>query len=136
MQRFMMSVSESMFEDLEHERQLRRLETVQEVIRQIVGDYLRQREPLPQTAVVANVVPIQREPSQQQVQITTESGDVRTVNLPHLIEVNKLEPKSLYRGSVAGGTWTCPKCKTVNSVKNKKCHKCKTPFRDSFWKTK
>ena len=47
MKRFMMSVSDEMFEDLEKERKARRLETVQEVTRQLVADYLRQRTTVP-----------------------------------------------------------------------------------------
>ena len=43
MQRFMMSVSEEMFNELEKERKLRRLETVQEVARQMISDYLKNR---------------------------------------------------------------------------------------------
>ncbi len=39
----MMSVSDEMFDELEQERKARRLETVQEVTRQIVSDYLRQK---------------------------------------------------------------------------------------------
>ncbi|MCL5949754.1 MAG: hypothetical protein M1490_04685 [Candidatus Bathyarchaeota archaeon] len=48
MKRFMMSVSDEMFEELEQERKDRRLETIQEVNRQIIGDYLRERNPVPQ----------------------------------------------------------------------------------------
>jgi len=44
MQRFMMSVSEEMHAELETERKLRRLETVQEVARQIISDYLKSRD--------------------------------------------------------------------------------------------
>ena len=43
MKRFMMSVSDEMYVELESERRLRRLENVQEVTRQIVADYLRQK---------------------------------------------------------------------------------------------
>jgi metal-responsive CopG/Arc/MetJ family transcriptional regulator len=43
MKRYMMSVSDEMYQDLEKERKDRRLETVQEVTRQIVSDYLRQK---------------------------------------------------------------------------------------------
>jgi len=43
MQRFMMSVSEEMYAELEKERKLRRLETVQEVARQMISDYLKNR---------------------------------------------------------------------------------------------
>ena len=43
MKRFMMSVSDEMHDELEKERKVRRLETVQEVTRQIVSDYLRAR---------------------------------------------------------------------------------------------
>jgi metal-responsive CopG/Arc/MetJ family transcriptional regulator len=43
MERFMMSVSEEMYQELEKERKLRRLETVQEAARQIIGDYLKNR---------------------------------------------------------------------------------------------
>jgi hypothetical protein len=39
----MMSVSEEMFSELEKERKLRRLETMQEVARQIIADYLKAR---------------------------------------------------------------------------------------------
>ena len=39
-----MSVSDEMYADLEKERKARRLETVQEVTRQIVADYLRQSD--------------------------------------------------------------------------------------------
>jgi len=39
----MMSVSEEMHKELEAERKLRRLETVQEVARQIIADYLKNR---------------------------------------------------------------------------------------------
>ncbi|MGA2682213.1 MAG: hypothetical protein ABSF44_10500 [Candidatus Bathyarchaeia archaeon] len=44
MKRFMMSVSDEMHAELEKERKERRLETVQEVTRQIVADYLRKKE--------------------------------------------------------------------------------------------
>jgi len=44
MKRYMMSVSNEMYEDLEKERKTRRLETVQEVTRQIIADYLRKKE--------------------------------------------------------------------------------------------
>lgn len=47
MQRFMMSVSDEMFTDLEAERKARRLDNVQEVMRQIVSDYLRTRNSVP-----------------------------------------------------------------------------------------
>ena len=47
MKRYMMSVSDPMYDDLERERTARRLETVQEVTRQIVADYLRQRNTVP-----------------------------------------------------------------------------------------
>lgn len=47
MKRYMMSVSDEMFDDLEKERKIRRLETVQEVTRQIVSDYLRQKNIVP-----------------------------------------------------------------------------------------
>ena len=40
-----MSVSDEMYFDLEKERKARRLETVQEVTRQIVSDYLRETAP-------------------------------------------------------------------------------------------
>jgi hypothetical protein len=43
MKRFMMSVSDEMHDELEKERKVRRLETVQEVTRNIVSDYLRQK---------------------------------------------------------------------------------------------
>ena len=43
MKRFMMSISEEMHQELEQERKLRRLETVQEVARQIISDYLKGR---------------------------------------------------------------------------------------------
>jgi metal-responsive CopG/Arc/MetJ family transcriptional regulator len=43
MKRFMMSISDEMHDELEKERKVRRLETVQEVTRQIVSDYLRQK---------------------------------------------------------------------------------------------
>ena len=43
MKRFMMSVSDEMHDELEKERKVRRLETMQEVTRQIVSDYLRQK---------------------------------------------------------------------------------------------
>ena len=43
MKRFMMSVSEEMHNELENERKLRLLETVQEVARQIISDYLKNR---------------------------------------------------------------------------------------------
>ena len=43
MKRFMMSVSEEMYVELERERKARKLETVQEVTRQMVSDYIRQR---------------------------------------------------------------------------------------------
>jgi hypothetical protein len=39
----MMSVSEEMHQELEKERKLRRLETIQEVARQIIADYLETR---------------------------------------------------------------------------------------------
>lgn len=41
MKRFMMSVSDEMMQELEKERKLRKLETIQEVTRQIIADYLR-----------------------------------------------------------------------------------------------
>ncbi len=41
MQRFMMSVSDEMHQELEKERNIRCLETIQEVTRQIIADYLR-----------------------------------------------------------------------------------------------
>jgi metal-responsive CopG/Arc/MetJ family transcriptional regulator len=44
MKRFMMSVSDKMFDELERERNSRRLETVQEVTRQLVADYLRRKD--------------------------------------------------------------------------------------------
>jgi metal-responsive CopG/Arc/MetJ family transcriptional regulator len=44
MKRFMMSVSDKMFDELERERKARRLETVQEVTRQLVADYLRRKD--------------------------------------------------------------------------------------------
>lgn len=47
MKRFMMSVSDEMFEELEKERKARRLETIQEVNRQILADYLRERNTVP-----------------------------------------------------------------------------------------
>ena len=47
MKRFMMSVSDEMYDDLEKERKARRLETIQEVNRQILADYLRQRNSVP-----------------------------------------------------------------------------------------
>lgn len=47
MKRFMMSVSDEMYDDLEKERKARRLETIQEVNRQILADYLRQRNLVP-----------------------------------------------------------------------------------------
>jgi metal-responsive CopG/Arc/MetJ family transcriptional regulator len=40
MKRFMMSVSDEMMRDLEEERKARRLETIQEVVRQIIADHL------------------------------------------------------------------------------------------------
>lgn len=43
MKRFQMSVSESMYNELEKEKDARRLDNVQEVIRQILSDYLRHR---------------------------------------------------------------------------------------------
>lgn len=43
MKRYMMSVSDEMYNELENERKARRLETVQEVTRQIISDYLRQK---------------------------------------------------------------------------------------------
>jgi metal-responsive CopG/Arc/MetJ family transcriptional regulator len=43
MQRFMMSVSDEMLQELEKERKLRRVDTVQEVARQIISDYLKAR---------------------------------------------------------------------------------------------
>ena len=39
----MMSVSEEMHQELELERKIRRLATVQEVARQIISDYLKDR---------------------------------------------------------------------------------------------
>lgn len=47
MKRFMMSVSDEMYDDLEKERKARRLETIQEVNRQLLADYLRQRNSVP-----------------------------------------------------------------------------------------
>jgi hypothetical protein len=47
MKRYMMSVSDPMYEELEGERKARCLETVQDVTRQIVADYLRQRNTVP-----------------------------------------------------------------------------------------
>jgi hypothetical protein len=49
MKRYMMSVSDEMHDELEKERKARKLETVQEVTRQIVSDYLRQRNIVPKT---------------------------------------------------------------------------------------
>ncbi|MGD0071875.1 MAG: hypothetical protein ABSB71_09990 [Candidatus Bathyarchaeia archaeon] len=49
MKRYMMSVSDEMHDELEKERKARKLETVQEVTRQIVSDYLRQRNTVPKT---------------------------------------------------------------------------------------
>jgi hypothetical protein len=43
MKRFMMSVSDEMHDELEKERKVRRLETVQEVTQKIISDYLRQK---------------------------------------------------------------------------------------------
>ena len=43
MKRYMMSVSDEMMEELEKERKMRRLETIQEVTRQIIADYLKRR---------------------------------------------------------------------------------------------
>lgn len=51
MKRFMMSVSDEMYDELEKERKTRKLETVQEVNRQIVSDYLRQRNTFPKTSL-------------------------------------------------------------------------------------
>jgi len=42
-----MSVSDEMMEELEKERKVRRLETIQEVTRQIIADYLRNRNSVP-----------------------------------------------------------------------------------------
>ena len=39
----MMSVSDEMYDELENERQIRKLETIQEVNRQIIADYLRSK---------------------------------------------------------------------------------------------
>lgn len=39
----MMSVSEEMHQELEQERRVRRLDTIQEVARQIISDYLKNR---------------------------------------------------------------------------------------------
>jgi len=43
MKGFYMSVSAKMLEELEKEKEVRRLESIQEVIRQILSDYLRHR---------------------------------------------------------------------------------------------
>jgi hypothetical protein len=43
LQRFVISVSEAMLQELEKERKPRRLETVQEVAQQIISDYLKAR---------------------------------------------------------------------------------------------
>ncbi len=43
LQRFIMSVNEDMLRELEKERKLRRLKTVQEVAQQIMSDYLKAR---------------------------------------------------------------------------------------------
>ena len=47
MKRYTLSVSDEMFNELEKERKARRLETVQEVTRQIISDYIRQKNTLP-----------------------------------------------------------------------------------------
>ncbi len=44
MRKFMMSVSDEMWDELRAERATRRLGTVQEVIRNIMADYLVQRD--------------------------------------------------------------------------------------------
>lgn len=43
MKRFMMSVSDEMYQELEAERKTRKIETIQEATRQILSDYLRQK---------------------------------------------------------------------------------------------
>ena len=47
MKRYTLSVSDEMFNELEQERKARRLETVQEVTRQIISEYIMQRNTLP-----------------------------------------------------------------------------------------
>ncbi len=43
MKRFMMSVPDNMYEDLEKEMDYRRLDTIQETVRQILSEYLRRK---------------------------------------------------------------------------------------------
>lgn len=43
MKKYMMSVSDDMWQELENERKVRRVETIQEVTRQIISDYLKAR---------------------------------------------------------------------------------------------
>ena len=43
MKRFMMSVPEEMYEELLKEMKLRRLDSIQETVRQIISEYLRGR---------------------------------------------------------------------------------------------
>lgn len=44
MKKFMMSVPEKMQEDLKKERDLRRLDSIQETIRQILSEFLKRRD--------------------------------------------------------------------------------------------
>ena len=43
MKRFMMSVPDEMYADLEAEMKTRRLDTIQETVRQIISSYLKDR---------------------------------------------------------------------------------------------
>jgi len=44
MKNFMMSVSDEMWKELEHERKVHRYESIQEVVRHIIADHLRHRD--------------------------------------------------------------------------------------------
>lgn len=44
MQRIMLSVSEEMVKDLEKERKARRLETVPEAVRAVLGEYFKEKD--------------------------------------------------------------------------------------------
>lgn len=44
MQRVMLSISEEMLKALEHERKARKLETIPEAVRAVLGEYFKQKE--------------------------------------------------------------------------------------------
>lgn len=49
MKRFMMSVPDQMYEDLEAEMKTRRLDTIQETVRQIISEFLRHKNGIKRT---------------------------------------------------------------------------------------